>query len=86
MEEIVGMSSFSAPSLTGAQAISHEFINSLTSVRALTELLVDNPGINAGDRTRFLSIINKETKRLMRLLRHLDGAPAPDTPITKMPG
>lgn len=71
-EEIVGMTVFMAPPLTGNKAVSHEFINALTSVRSLSRLLVDYPGLADTDRTRFLSIIHDETERLMRLLADLD--------------
>jgi signal transduction histidine kinase len=43
----------------------------LTSVRSLSELLVDYPGLDDVDRIRFLNIIREETERLMRLLVHL---------------
>ena len=69
------MTTFSAPLLTGNQAVSHEVINALTSVRSLSELLVEYPGLDDGDRARFLTIIHEETERLMRLLVPLDGAP-----------
>jgi signal transduction histidine kinase len=62
--------------LSESQMISHEFVNSLTSLRSLSELLVDYPGLDAGDRTRFLNIIREETERLVRLYSHLNGCPA----------
>lgn len=57
--------------LSESQAVNHEVVNSLASVRSLSELLVENPGLGDGDRTRFLTIIRKETDRLIRLLEHL---------------
>lgn len=60
------------PPLSGSQAISHEFINSLSSVCSLSELLVDYPGLEDSDRIRFLIIIRKETERLIRLFDHLN--------------
>lgn len=59
-----------ATHLSESQAVNHEFINSLASVRSLSELLMDYPGLDAGDRTRFLGIIRDETERLVRLMNH----------------
>lgn len=56
------------PFLSEKQSASHDFINSLSSVRSLSELLVENPGLDDGQRIRFLKIIREETERLMRLL------------------
>ncbi len=69
------MASEAAANLIEKQAVSHDFVNSLASVRSLSELLVDYPGLDAGDRTRFLNIIRQETERLVRLLDHLKRAP-----------
>ena len=52
----------------------HEFVNSLSSVRSLVELLADNPGLDAGDRSRFIEIIRNETERLIRLMADLNVA------------
>jgi signal transduction histidine kinase len=62
--------------LTADQAVNHEFINSLTSVKALSELLLDYPGLEDGDRNRFLNLILNETERLTRLMAQMqtDGA------------
>jgi signal transduction histidine kinase len=70
------MVSAMAPFLSENQAINHDVINSLSSVRSLSELLVDYPGLDDVDRIRFLNIIREETERLMRLLVHLK--PPPD--------
>jgi signal transduction histidine kinase len=51
--------------------ITHEFVNSLTSVRSLAELLVENPGLDANNRSQFITIIRDETERLERLLDHI---------------
>jgi nitrogen-specific signal transduction histidine kinase len=67
----MGMDSQMALLLSKNQAVNHEFINSLSSVRSLSQLLVDYPGLDAGERTRFLSMINEETARLMHLLDQL---------------
>lgn len=45
-----------------------EIINSLTSVRSLSELLLDYPGMDDGNRIRFISVIREETGRLVQLL------------------
>ena len=50
------------------QAKTHEFVNSLSSVRSLAELLIDNPGLDAGERSRFIEIIRDQTERLIRLM------------------
>ncbi len=46
----------------------HELRAPLTSVRALSEILRDNPNIEAHRRQEFLSIILTETERLSRLV------------------
>ncbi len=62
------------PFLAENQSASHDFINSLSSVRSVSELLMEYPGLDDGDRIRFLNIIREETERLMRLLVHLKTA------------
>jgi signal transduction histidine kinase len=57
---------------TKNQVFTHEFVNSLTSVRSLAELLVENPGLDAGDRSQFITIIRDETERLVRLMNHVN--------------
>jgi signal transduction histidine kinase len=57
--------------------VNHEFINCLTSVKCLTDLLVTYPKLDADDRNRFLNILGKETDRLVRLAKCLN--PAPNT-------
>jgi len=51
--------------------VNYEFINSLASVRSVSELLVDYPGMDAYERNQFLSAIHKETGRLMQLMGQL---------------
>ena len=58
--------------ISKSQTVSHEFVNSLASVRSLSELLVDYPGLNACDRTQCLTIIREETERLIRLMEQLN--------------
>lgn len=53
------------------QLARYEFINSLTSIRSLAELLVDYPELNRHDRMRFLVKMQKETERLMGLMAEL---------------
>ena len=57
--------------LSENQVLTHDFVNSLASVRSLAELLVEYPGLDAGDRSRFITIIRAETERLVRLMNHL---------------
>ena len=52
-------------------AVNYEFINSLASVRSVSELLVDFPGMDAQERNQFLSVIHTETGRLMQLMGQL---------------
>ena len=48
--------------------VTHELRTPLTSIRAVSEILLDAPGIGADERQRFLAIIVKETERLTRLI------------------
>ncbi len=48
--------------------VSHELRTPLTSIRALTEILHDNPGMDKTKRQKFLSNVVKETDRLTRLI------------------
>ena len=57
--------------LSSNQTKTHEFVNSLSSVRSLAELLAENPGLDASNRSRFIAIIRDETERLSRLMAHL---------------
>ena len=68
-----GLAAEAVATLSEHQAINHEFINSLASVRSLSELLVAYPGLDAGDRIRFLTMIHAETERQIRLLSRLNG-------------
>lgn len=61
--------------LSTNSATNHEFINSLTSVRCLTELLSAYPGLAEVERIRFLNIMQEETARLVRLSHHLETTP-----------
>jgi len=58
--------------LSSRQAKTHEFVNSLSSVRSLAELLAENPGLDAGDRSRFIGMIRDETERLISLMACLN--------------
>jgi len=51
--------------------VSHELRTPLTSIRAFSEILHDHPGLDAAERSRFLSIIIKETERLTRLINQI---------------
>jgi signal transduction histidine kinase len=48
--------------------VSHELRTPLTAIRSFTEILNDNPDLPAAERTRFLGIVTKETRRLTRLI------------------
>ncbi|MBI2311919.1 MAG: histidine kinase [Betaproteobacteria bacterium] len=51
--------------------VSHELRTPLTSIRAFSEILHDNPGLDAGERGKFLNIIIKESERLTRLINQV---------------
>ena len=48
--------------------VTHELRTPLTSIRAFTEILVDQPDMAAAQRSEFLGIITKEAERLTRLI------------------
>jgi Na+/proline symporter/signal transduction histidine kinase len=51
--------------------VSHELRTPLTSIRALAEILLDNPGLEADERERFLQTIVHEAQRLTRLINQV---------------
>lgn len=51
--------------------VTHELRTPLTSIRAFSEILLDDPRIQLDERTHFLSIITKETERLTRLINQM---------------
>ena len=51
--------------------ISHEMRTPITSIRALSEIIYDNPDLEEEDRMRFLTTIIKETKRMERLINQV---------------
>jgi Na+/proline symporter/signal transduction histidine kinase len=51
--------------------VTHELRTPLTSIRAFSEILNDNPGLDAAQRTKFLGIIIKESERLTRLINQV---------------
>ncbi len=51
--------------------VTHELRTPLTSIRAFSEILLDDPEIHLADRKRFLAIIVKETERLSRLINQM---------------
>jgi signal transduction histidine kinase/CheY-like chemotaxis protein/streptogramin lyase len=51
--------------------VSHELRTPLTSIRAFSEILLDNPGEAEEKRRRFLQIISDESERLTRLIEDL---------------
>jgi signal transduction histidine kinase len=52
------------------------FIDPLTSVRTVTELLRDYPDLDAGQQRRFLDLILNATDRLIHLVDDMAGAEA----------
>ncbi len=52
-------------------SVTHELRTPLTSIRAFSEMLVDDPDIAQADRQRFLGIIVSETVRLTRLVNQV---------------
>ena len=51
--------------------VSHELRTPMTSIRSFSEILMDADDISPEDRTRFVSIINEESRRLTSLLDEL---------------
>ncbi|UTW09224.1 sensor histidine kinase [Pseudomonas benzenivorans] len=51
--------------------VTHELRTPLTSIRAFSEILNDNPELDAAQRTRFVAIIVKESERLTRLINQV---------------
>jgi signal transduction histidine kinase len=52
-------------------SVTHELRTPLTSIRALAELMVDDPGMAAEQRQQFLAIVVSETERLSRLVNQV---------------
>lgn len=50
----------------------HDVVNSLSSVRCLVELLVEYPGLDAGERRRFIGMIRDQTERLVNLVSRMN--------------
>ena len=51
--------------------VTHELRTPLTSIRAFTEILLDDPEMDVEQRKKFLGIISKETERLTRLINQV---------------
>jgi Na+/proline symporter/signal transduction histidine kinase len=51
--------------------VTHELRTPLTSIRAFSEMLLDDPKTQLSERKRFLGIITKETERLTRLINQM---------------
>jgi Na+/proline symporter/nitrogen-specific signal transduction histidine kinase len=51
--------------------VTHELRTPLTSIRAFSEILLEDPRLHLADRKRFLAIIVKETDRLSRLINQV---------------
>jgi Na+/proline symporter/nitrogen-specific signal transduction histidine kinase len=51
--------------------VTHELRTPLTSIRAFSEILRDNPELDAAERQRFLTIVIQESERLTRLINQV---------------
>ena len=51
--------------------VTHELRTPLTSIRAFTEILLEDPEVEAEQRRKFLGIITKEAERLTRLINQV---------------
>jgi Na+/proline symporter/nitrogen-specific signal transduction histidine kinase len=51
--------------------ITHELRTPLTSIRAFSEILLDDPDLDRAQRMKFITIITKETERLSRLINQV---------------
>jgi signal transduction histidine kinase len=51
--------------------VSHELRTPLTSIRAFSEILLDNPDLPDADRQQFLGLVVEETERLSRLINQV---------------
>ena len=51
--------------------VTHELRTPLTSIRAFTQILLEDPEIELEQRKKFLGIITKETERLTRLINQV---------------
>src|SRR5206468_3960527 len=51
--------------------VTHELRTPLTSIRAFSEILHDNPDLDAVEREKFLNIIIQESERLTRLINQV---------------
>jgi Na+/proline symporter/signal transduction histidine kinase len=51
--------------------VTHELRTPLTSIRAFSEILLEDPKTNLANRKKFLAIIVKETERLTRLINQV---------------
>src|SRR6185503_11858800 len=51
--------------------VTHELRTPLTSIRAFSEILHDNPELDAAQRQRFLGLVISESERLTRLINQV---------------
>jgi Na+/proline symporter/nitrogen-specific signal transduction histidine kinase len=51
--------------------VTHELRTPLTSIRAFSEILLDNPALDLAQREKFLGIITRESERLTRLINQV---------------
>jgi signal transduction histidine kinase len=67
-----------ATTMSDRQMTNHDFVNCLSSVRSLTELLADYSTLETDDCIQFLNIIREEMNRLADLLADLKSIPDHD--------
>lgn len=58
------------------EQVEHELKTPLTSIRSLSEILLDCPDLGDDERQRFLRILLEENERLTRVVDRLLDAPA----------
>ena len=81
MKALIGDRAERPPAVLGVTSprdvVSHNLRTPLTSIRANSELLIDNPDMPQEHRTRFLSTIHEEALRLERAIDVLMGSTRP---------
>lgn len=58
-----------------ADSIEQELLNRLAAIRAATEILLDNDDLPLKERRAFLTVIERESGRLLGLVRRAEASP-----------